>query len=528
MINKIKLSTNFGTWPIARQTPHSSGIWDDCQFFIDDDTTECDWWVVYDGLINPQTAVCDPSHTILITGEPASIKTYSKEFLSQFHTVITSQRNLSHSNIVHKQQALPWMVGMTYLGNKSWSKDFTKNYDELKSISLPLTKTKELSVIISNKAFTQGHRERLEFIHKLKEHFGNRIDIFGRGMQEVPDKWNAIAPYKYHIVLENSSYPDYWTEKLSDAFLADSYPIYYGCPNIHDYFDKNSLTTIDIHKPDEAITLIEKVLSENYFETHHAEIAQARDLVLDQYQLFPMICHTIHDMNLNKPENKTSITIVPEKPKTVSSKDMLKKIVKKLTTPELRKYLTDVKSAVVWYMRGRPVPAPHIIKRNILKNHALQYGCKTFVETGTYMGDTTYAMRNVCTDTYSIEVDRTLYEKAVQRFKPYSHIHIMHGDSGDMLPDILKNIHERTFFWLDGHYSAGVTGKGALNTPIIKELETITQHEVKDHIILIDDARCFTGKDDYPEMKVLREFVTTHFPNHTMTVKNDIIRICTR
>ena len=74
----------------------------------------------------------------------------------------------------------------------------------------------------------------------------------------------------------------------------------------------------------------------------------------------------------------------------------------------------------------------------------------------------------------------------------------MHGDSGEILPELLNNINEPILFWLDGHYSAGNTSKGSLNTPIIKELVTIFQHPIKQHIILIDDARLFNGADDYP------------------------------
>ena len=121
-------------------------------------------------------------------------------------------------------------------------------------------KKKLISVITSNKAFTQGHIDRIRFVSKLKEHFGDQIDVFGRGYNTFGDKWDVLADYKYHIVIENSSQTYYWTEKLSDCFLAETYPFYYGCTNIADYFPSDAYTPIDISNPDEAIKIIDKAI----------------------------------------------------------------------------------------------------------------------------------------------------------------------------------------------------------------------------------------------------------------------------
>ncbi len=78
-------------------------------------------------------------------------------------------------------------------------------------------------------------------------------------------------------------------------------------------------------------------------------------------------------------------------------------------------------------------------------------------------------------------------------------------------------------FWLDGHYSAGFTAKGELETPILAELETILQNNLN-HIILIDDARCFTGNNDYPTKEYLKTYVLGKQKNYKMDVIDDIIR----
>ena len=107
-----------------------------------------------------------------------------------------------------------------------------------------------------------------------------------------------------------------------------------------------------------------------------------------------------------------------------------------------------------------------------------------------------------------------------------SNVDIIQGDSGKVFPAILPQIEEPCLFWLDGHYSAGITAKGQLETPIIEELQAIFNHPEKtNHVILIDDARCFTGENDYPELSELKELVAKNLPNHIWEVKDDIIRI---
>lgn len=286
---RIKLSTNFPEWPLIRQTPGRAGIWGGCQFLINQDIAECDFWVVYDDVLRPETTRCPLGNTLLITGEPPSIKTYSGRFLAQFGAVLTSHRDLSHPNIIHRQQALPWMVGCRYLREAGhWDKDYTKDYEELSALPA-VPKTKLLSVLSSNKTITPGHERRLAFVEALKQRFGGEIDVFGRGIRDVEDKWDAIAPYKYHIVIENGSFPDYWTEKLSDALLADAYPLYAGCPNISDYFGENTLTPLDLTDFTGSLGTIAAAIEQNRYEATTEARQTAKMQVLNEYNLFPML-----------------------------------------------------------------------------------------------------------------------------------------------------------------------------------------------------------------------------------------------
>lgn len=287
----IKVKLTIPHWPIERQTPKHKGIWGNCHFVVNRPIPRCDYWVVCDDLTDIEETVCPKENTILLTHEPPTLGEYGRFFLKQFNTVITSHRSIKHKNPIFQQQGLPWHVGRMQKNhvNLSWSKD----YDELNSIHR-FHKDKLISVISSSKDGSAGHRQRLEFIKILKNYFGEKIDIFGRGVYEIGDKWDALARYKYHVSLENCSVEDYWTEKLSDAYLAGCYPIYYGCPNIEKYFKIASLSKIDVAQPEQAINIIESCIKENKYEEAKKFIKGAREAVLNKYNVFPMICDFIN------------------------------------------------------------------------------------------------------------------------------------------------------------------------------------------------------------------------------------------
>ncbi|MFH0892355.1 MAG: glycosyltransferase family 10 [Candidatus Falkowbacteria bacterium] len=308
---RIKITTNFPHWPLIRQTPESKGVWGNCRFFINDDAIgQCDYWVIIDGLRKIETADCPPKNTILITSEPPGKKKYKRTFVNQFNTIITSHY-LNRSNTINSQQALPWMVGWKYEPGDKNQNYTQKSYDDLKAAD-NIEKTKLISAISSDKAYTRGLKQRIKFIKILKKHFVGKIDIYGRNLNTFADKWDVIAPYKYHIVLENSAQNDYWTEKLSDCFLAGAYPIYYGCPNIFHYFSKGSLAPINISKPAEAIKIIDRTIEGGLYERSVAEIKKAKNLILDKYNLFPMLCDLIEKMPLFTENSKRAVTLFPE------------------------------------------------------------------------------------------------------------------------------------------------------------------------------------------------------------------------
>ena len=203
----------------------------------------------------------------------------------------------------------------------------------------------------------------------------------------------------------------------------------------------------------------------------------------------------------------------------------IKQAIKRTIPDDVLKLRRDLEARRAWEKQGRPSPPPHIIKEELIKNFAQDFNTPILIETGTYLGDMVHAMKKSFTRIISFELDQTLAAQAQERFANDNHIEIVQGDSGKLLSDYLATLNEPCLFWLDGHYSGGITARGTLETPIKNELTAILSHPVDGHVILIDDARCFTGANDYPTIDELQTFVAERKPNHKFSLEHDVIRI---
>ena len=177
-----------------------------------------------------------------------------------------------------------------------------------------------------------------------------------------------------------------------------------------------------------------------------------------------------------------------------------------------------------WERQGRPAPPPHPVKQRNLRRYGKEYGLRVLVETGTFMGDMVEAMKRDFDRIYSIELGQDLYEKAKQRFADEPHITILQGDSGVVIKQVLAGLDRPALFWLDGHFSAGITAQGERDTPVSEELRHILDAPDLGHVILIDDARNFGTDPEYPSLEELKAFVSSK-RRSDITVEDDSIRI---
>jgi hypothetical protein len=165
------------------------------------------------------------------------------------------------------------------------------------------------------------------------------------------------------------------------------------------------------------------------------------------------------------------------------------------------------------------------LKRDILRHYARMHRLRSFVETGTYFGEMVDALKGEFEQIQSIELNDFLFERAKRRFIKYSHIRILHGNSASMLPLALASVDRPTLFWLDAHYSGGITACDGQHTPVLLELGHIFHHPIRGHVIAIDDARLFGTDSAYPTLEQLRDYIDAQSPPRKLEVVDDAIRI---
>ncbi|CAN5172937.1 hypothetical protein BH09BAC5_BH09BAC5_27880 [soil metagenome] len=178
-----------------------------------------------------------------------------------------------------------------------------------------------------------------------------------------------------------------------------------------------------------------------------------------------------------------------------------------------------------WETRGELIPPIHKIKSQAIAEYGNKYKSDTLIETGTYLGKMINEQRENFKKIISIEVDPKFHADAIEKFKTYPHIKFYLGDSGKVLHEIMKDIDSPVVFWLDAHYNSRSSAKLDKECPIFEEMDAIFGSKKLDHIILIDDARLFVGKKDYPTIPELTAYIKAKRPDYKIEVKNDIIRV---
>ncbi len=266
----------------ANQQPEQGSFSGECEFLFDLEETRYDWLVVIDDVSRSlrgesEPLACADEHTLLVTTEPPSITSYGKAFTSQFAKVLTSQPSaaLPHSGHIHSHTGNLWYNGHTYR--------------ELKNQPFPI-KTKSLSTVCSSKQQKHTiHNDRYQFSHWLTQQIPD-MDLFGHGSRFIQHKYDALDPYLYHLAIENYAGLHHWTEKLADPYLSGCLPIYYGCPNLADYFPRESFVEVDLYNRPQALEIIRETISRpTHDSTTHEALIEARRRIMEEYNLLAMI-----------------------------------------------------------------------------------------------------------------------------------------------------------------------------------------------------------------------------------------------
>jgi hypothetical protein len=305
MIKTINVFSTVVPRLFTRQTDNTSLVFGNYRFRFNS-PSRSDILLVYDDIPKNHILHTPPKNTILFTAEPQEIKTYHPNYLKQFDFVVTSQDNLKHPHITRQHTALPWMIGIYPKSVEEKLPDTPKDFNKIKYPK----KQSVVTAIISSKNKTPDHKQRLLLVNALKQKLGNQMQLFGNGINKVPDKWIALAPAKYQLVIENSRHNDYWTEKLADAFLGETYPLYWGAPNISEYFSDESLTPINIYDIDGTLQLLQKCFNNDTFKKNYSHIRKAKHQILEKYNFF----QTVIDFVDSLPTNHTTSKIMQFRP----------------------------------------------------------------------------------------------------------------------------------------------------------------------------------------------------------------------
>jgi hypothetical protein len=257
---------------------------------------ECDFWIIYGGLpIENEAVNVNPKNIFLITAEFEGA--YSQKFLRQFEKVITIDTKLQGDNLVYDHVGYPWFIN--------------NSFDELYHLD-NVKKTKLISIIASdysNITYTRNYKIRYDFVMALKHHFGDKIDVFGRGFNTLKNKDEGLVDYKFSIAIENMPIPYNISEKLTDCFLTHTFPLYYDCPNINRFYDNKSYAKLDIMDHDYSIKMIENILeTPNYYENHLNDIIKAKKEYLLKYSFQATLVNIASKFgNMNLPKEKMNI-----------------------------------------------------------------------------------------------------------------------------------------------------------------------------------------------------------------------------
>ena len=148
-------------------------------------------------------------------------------------------------------------------------------------------KTKGVSMIASWKRDTEGHKLRHQIIKELQPKYN--FDVWGSGYRPFEDKLEPLKDYKYSICVMNSSADNFFTEVLLDCFRVGTIPIFWGCPNINEYFSSNGMIHFETIKELDNILSKVKIMKERYL---HYDLDDVDYFLQKNFDLVKKYTHT--------------------------------------------------------------------------------------------------------------------------------------------------------------------------------------------------------------------------------------------
>ncbi|MBQ0908398.1 hypothetical protein KBJ98_06760 [Flavobacterium sp. F-328] len=278
----IKIERYFNYPDLKRQTPNHSMQWG--RFTFTEDTIDtCDYLIILEYPKDDFSIKVNKNNILHVCLEPPNEVSKYRQYANKNVKLIFNQLDIKKNNIL-SHGALPWHID--------------KDFDFLNRLKVEsLTKENTIVWITSNQRSSKGHTMRMDFLENIKPL--SFVRLYGRGICPVADKWDVLSTSKYAIAYENFESDYYWTEKIVDCFLSYTMPLYFGCNAIEDFFPKDSFIQID--PKDKHIKLfLKEIATSTKWEENLDAIVKARELILNEYQLFPFLSHHIETLELQK------------------------------------------------------------------------------------------------------------------------------------------------------------------------------------------------------------------------------------
>lgn len=172
----------------------------------------------------------------------------------------------------------------TLEGNLDYHYEY--DWDQLRDQRFPKQgkKSRLISSIMSAKSDLPGHNERRKFLDALCLEFPELVR-YGRGTeQELSRKKFGLDDFKYSVAMENSFQLNYFTEKIYDPFLSWTVPIYWGAPNIGEFFPSRSFIQIDFTDFEGSVRSIRSAIEDpEDYPSRLSDLKKARESVLENH-----------------------------------------------------------------------------------------------------------------------------------------------------------------------------------------------------------------------------------------------------
>ena len=170
-------------------------------------------------------------------------------------------------------------------------------------------KTKLFSAIISARYVDPGQIKRVDFL-KYYERQAQMppVDIYGynneqgfgsyRGALPERQKAGGLIPYRYTFNAENHMIPNYFSEKIIDAILAETLCFYWGCPNLEELIDPQAFIRLDLDDPDRAVQMIRAAIENDEWSKRLPAIREQKKRILAGMHFFPVMENILKEVSL--------------------------------------------------------------------------------------------------------------------------------------------------------------------------------------------------------------------------------------